>query len=206
MPMKKTIKIISLILMLALAFSGCSGKKKAISIKEDSISMNKDDNYTIKLENQSGEDVVWKSMDEKVAIVSPDGTVTAVNGGVTVITARAESSFANVGVVVDGGGEYVDKNGNTIPVFDGESDITAIVVGARGGGKNEITIRPGDKYQLIAYTTPSDSKDKILWRTNDSGVVRVNEKGEIEAISQGKTVIDAYAPNGVNGKLIVRVK
>lgn len=206
MPMKKTIKTISLVLMLALAFSGCSGNKKAISIKEDSISMNKDDNYTIKLENQSGEDVVWKSMDEKVAIVSPDGTVTAVNGGVTVITARAESSFANVGVVVDGGGEYVDKNGNTIPVFDGESDITAIVVGARGGGKNEITIRPGDKHQLIAYTTPSDSKDKILWRTNDSGVVRVNEKGEIEAISQGKTVIDAYAPNGVNGKLIVRVK
>ena len=204
--MKKTIKTISLVLMLVLALSGCSEKKKAISIKEDSISMNKDDNYTIKLENQTGEDVVWKSMDEKVAIVSPDGTVTAVSGGVTVITARAESSFANVGVVVDGGGEYVDKNGNTIPVFDGESDITAIVVGARGGGKNEITIRPGDKHQLIAYTTPSDSKDKILWRTNDSGVVRVNEKGEIEAISQGKTVIDAYAPNGVNGKLIVRVK
>ena len=204
--MKKTIKTISLVLMLALAFSACSGKKKAISVKEDSISMNKDDNYTIKLENPSGEDVVWKSMDEKVAIVSPDGTVTAVDGGVTVITARAESSFANVGVIVDGGGEYVDKNGNTIPVFDGESDITAIVVGARGGGKNEITIRPGDKHQLVAYTTPSDSKDEILWRTNDSGVVRVNEKGEIEAISQGKTVIDAYAPNGVNGKLIVRVK
>lgn len=168
--------------------------------------MNIKDNYTIKLENPSGEDVVWKSMDENIANVSPDGTVTAVSGGVTVITARAESSFANVGVVVDGGGEYVDKNGNTIPVFDGESDITAIVVGARAGGKNEITIKPGDKYQLVAYTTPSDSKDKIVWRTNDSGVVRVNEKGEIEAMATGKTVIDAYAPNGVNGKLIVRVK
>lgn len=206
MPMKRTIKTVSAVLMVVLALSGCGGKKKAISIKEDSISMNKDDNYTIKLVNETSEDVVWKSMDEKVAIVSPDGTVTAVGGGVTVVTARAESSFANVGIIVDGGGEYVDKNGNTIPVFDGESDITAIVVGARAGGKNEITIRPGDKHQLIAYTTPSDSKDKILWRTNDSGVVRVNEKGEIEAVSQGKTVIDAYAPNGVNGKLIVRVK
>ena len=203
--MKKIIAI-TLAILSVITISACGGKTNKIAIKEDNIRMNTDDKYTIKLAQETEETVVWKSKDESVAVVSPDGTVTAVGGGITVITARAETSFAHVGVIVDDGGEYVDENGNTIPIFNGESDITAIIVGARAGGKNEITIRPGDKHQLLAYTTPSDSKDKIVWRTNDASVVKISEKGEIEAISAGKTVIDAYAPNGVNGKLIVRVK
>ena len=35
MPMKRTIKTVSVVLMVVLALSGCGGKKKAISIKED---------------------------------------------------------------------------------------------------------------------------------------------------------------------------
>ena len=74
------------------------------------------------------------------------------------------------------------------------------------GGKDDISVQVGESFQLRAYTVPSDSKDTIVWQSDDSTVARVDEKGKLQAIGKGKTTITAYAPNGVNGKLIVRCK
>ena len=136
-----------------------------------------------------------------------EGVITAVGGGITVVSARTENSYVHIGVDVKGNKEYVDKDGNIIEVFDGASDITEIEVGVKtSSAKGDITVKVGDSVALRAYTTPSDSKDKIVWRTADASIASVNEKGEMRAIGKGKTEITAYAPNGVKGKLIVRVK
>ena len=90
--------------------------------------------------------------------------------------------------------------------FDEESDITAISVAVKGGGSGDISIKTGDKFTLTANVTPSDSTDKIVWKTDDEKIVKVSEEGKIEARRAGKTVVRAYAPNGVCGELIVRVK
>lgn len=190
---------------LALVLCSCGGEN-TLSVKEKNIRMKIDESYTVKVEQKKEETLSWSSADESIAIVSPEGTVSAVGNGITTVTARGEKAYVHVGVIVGGNNDYTDKNGNIVRVFDGVSDITEISVGVRGGGKDDISIKVGESFQLRAYTDPSDSKDTIVWQSDDSAVARVDEKGKLTAVGKGKTTITAYAPNGVNGKLIVRCK
>ncbi len=203
--MKKRMLLSLLGVILAFTFSGC-GAENTLSVKEDILKMKKDESCTIKVEQTKEEPLEWVSDNEAVAIVGPDGTVTAVNSGIATITARGEESYVHVGVIVEGDGNYVDKHGNVIQVFDGESDITEIIVGVKGGGKEDVSVKVGETHQLRAYTDPSDSTDPIVWQTSDGAVARVDENGKLQAISKGKAVITAYAPNGVKGEMIVRCK
>lgn len=203
--MKKRMLLSLLGVILAFTLSACGGEN-TLSVKEDILKMKKDESCTIKVEQTKEEPLEWISDNEAVAIVGPDGTVTAVNSGIATITARGEESYVHVGVIVEGDGNYVDKHGNVIQVFDGESDITEIIVGVKGGGKEDVSVKVGETHQLRAYTDPSDSTDPIVWRTSDGAVARVDENGKLQAISKGKAVITAYAPNGVKGEMIVRCK
>ena len=168
--------------------------------------MKKDESYTIKVKQTKEEDLTWSSNDESVVVVSPEGTVSAVGNGITTVTARGEKAYVHVGVIVDGNGDYTDKDGNLVRVRNEKSDITEIVVGVRAGGKNDVTLASGKSYQLIAYITPSDSKDAIEWECDKKDVVRVDKDGNLQVIGKGKAVVSAYAPNGVKGELIVRCK
>lgn len=203
--MKK--RFISAASALAAAVLLCScGGENILTVKEKNVRMKIDESYTVKVQQKKEETLLWTSADESVAIVSPEGTVSAVGNGITTVTARGEKAFVHVGVIVGGNNDYTDKNGNVVRVFDGVSDITEISVGVRGGGKEDISVKVGESFQLRAYTVPSDSKDTIVWQSDDSTIARVDEKGKLQAVGKGKTTITAYAPNGVNGKLIVRCK
>ena len=203
--MRKRMLLSAIVIIIAFALCSCGGEN-TLSVKEDILKMKKDESCTIKVEQTKEETLEWVSDNEAVAIVSPEGTVTAVSGGIATITARGAESYVHVGVIVEGDGNYVDKNGNVIQVFDGESDITEIVVGVKGGGKEDVSVKVGETHQLRAYTDPSDSADPIVWKTDDSSIARVDENGKLQAINKGKTVITAYAPNGVKGEMIVRCK
>lgn len=200
-------KIICLIAAAAAAvsLSACKGKAP-LSVSEKNVRMKIDEKYTIKIENGNDEKVTWSSGDETIAVISPDGTVTAVGNGITTVTAKNDDSYVHVGIIVGGNNDYTDENGNVVQVFDQYSDIEAIVVGIAAGGKNDVTVKRGDKFQLRAYTTPSDSTDKIVWQCADGSIARVDASGMMEAVGSGKTVVTAYAPNGVKGELVVRVK
>lgn len=203
--MKNRLFISGLLVASAVVLCSCGGEN-VLTVKEKSVRMKIDESYTVKVEQKKDETLKWSSGDESVAIVSPDGTVSAIGNGITTVTARGENAYVHVGVIVGGNNDYTDKNGNVVQVFDGESDITEITVGVKGGGKDDISIKEGETFQLRAYTVPSDSKDTIVWQSDDSSVARVDEKGKLQAVGKGKTTITAYAPNGVNGKLIVRCK
>lgn len=202
--MKK--RMVSLCLLLASVMLCSCGKENILTVKEDVVRMKIDESYTIKVEQEKEETLTWSSADSSIAIVSPEGTVSAVGNGITTVTARGEDAYIHVGIVVGGNNDYVDENGNVVQVFDGVSDITELAVGVRGGGKNDVTVKVGDTIELRAYTVPSDSKDTIVWQSDDSSIARVDEKGKVHIISKGVTTITAYAPNGVNGKLILRCK
>lgn len=199
-------RIISLCLLLVAAMLCSCGGENVLTVKEDIVRMKIDESYTIKVEQEKDEILAWSSADTSIAIVSPEGTVSAVGNGITTVTACGEKAYVHVGIVVGGNNDYVDENGNVVQVFDGVSDITEITVGVRGGGKDDVTVKVGDSIQLRAYTVPSDSKDTIVWQSDDSSIARVDEEGKLQLISKGVTTITAYAPNGVNGKLIVRCK
>lgn len=202
--MKKRLIAVFLIAVSVLALTSCGKNKDEIVTEDNIVKMEVGDTHKVVLKSKN-DDVVWVSRDDTVATVSADGVITAVAGGVTVITAKNDKSFTHIGVSVKGG-QYVDKNGNVIEVFNGSSDITEIVVGVKGGSKEDATFKVGEVRNLVAYTTPSDSKDKIVWRTANASIATVSETGELKTVSKGKTEVTAYAPNGVKGKMIVRVK
>jgi len=203
--MKKRIVSMAALAVATMLLCSCGGEN-VITVKEKNIRMKIDESYTIKAEQKKEETLSWTSADESVVVVSPEGTVSAVGNGITTVTARGEKAFVHIGVIVGGNNDYTDKNGNVVRVFDGVSDITEIVVGVRGGGKEDVSVKVGETFQLRAYTTPSDSKDEIVWQSDDKSVARVDDKGVLQAVGKGNTTITAYAPNGVNGKMIVRCK
>ncbi len=203
--MKKRVLSMTFLAVITMLLCSCGGEN-VITVKEKNIRMKIDESYTIKAEQKKEETLSWTSADESVVVVSPEGTVSAVGNGITTVTARGEKAFVHIGVIVGGNNDYTDKNGNVVRVFDGVSDITEIVVGVRGGGKEDVSVKVGETFQLRAYTTPSDSKDEIVWQSDDKSIARVDEKGVLQAVGKGNTTITAYAPNGVNGKMIVRCK
>ena len=203
--MKKTAAA-ALIACSALLLYGCGNGQNTVSIKDKDIRLEIDDKYTVKAESKKGDTITWSSNDDKVAVVGPDGTVTAVGNGITTVTASGKNGYAHVGIIVGGDDTYVDADGNEMQTFNGESDIEKISGGVKAGGKDDISVKKGEKHTLVATTTPSGIKDKLVWKTADKKVATVSEKGELEAVGAGKTAIRVYAPNGVYGELIVRVR
>ena len=209
--MKKRIFTLILIALSLLALCSCGDDEVKMSFGEDCadyLELEIDGHHTVKVYNAPETDVKWSSADEGVAVVSPDGTVSATGYGITTITAMSGNQHLHLGVVVGGNEAYTDEKGNVVHRFDRESDITEITVGVAGGGKSDITIKKGDKFQLRAYTVPSNSKDKdsIVWKTDNGSVVKVDEKGVVQAVGTGKATVSAYAPNGVQGTIIIRSK
>ncbi len=202
--MKKIITL-GIMAVISLGLCACSKDVKKLSVEEKNVKMNVGSKYTIKLEQGDVEGVRWESNDKEIAVVNPeDGTVTAVAGGITTVTARKDDAYVHVGVIVKGNDGYVDETGKVVEVFDGVSDITEIIVGVRGGGKEDISVKKGDTFELKAYITPSDSKDKIVWKSGDTSIATVSEDGVLKIAGSGTTTVTAYAPNGVKGEMIVR--
>lgn len=205
--MKKTSKVAVILLSALFIISGCGkSNRNAFNITDKNIRLTVDETHTIGFEGDKGRNIKWTSNDESIAIVGADGTVTAVGNGITTVTAEIADEYDHVGIIVGSDDEYVDSDGNEIQNFKGTSEITSIEVGVKHGGKKDISIHKGDTYELVAYTNPSDANDKIIWKSSDKKVVKVSESGNIEAVNTGKATIRAYAPNGVYGELLVRVK
>lgn len=205
--MKKRLIALGLLIIMSLLLCSC-GEGPSLTVKEDVICIKVDESYTINVEQVDGEPIKWSSGDKAVATVSPEGTVTGVGNGTTTIKLKTANSFAYVGVVVESDSGYIDGEGNYVPAFTQQSDITEVVVGVKGGGKSDVTVRVGDVLQLKAYTTPSDSTDKITWHADNASkaYVSVDEDGKVQIKAKGNATVTAYAPNGVSGKILLRCK
>ena len=190
--MRKHFLVIAAVMLL---LSACGkGESNTVKIKEnEAIRLNADEKYTVEVKAKKSEKVIWSSANEEIVKIDDEGTITAKGNGITTVTARTETGYDHVGVIVGGDDVYTDKNGNIVQTFDGESDITEISVSVRGGGSDDVSIKNGDIYSLSAKITPSDSEDPIVWKSSDSKVVTVSESGEIEACSKGIAKIRAYA-------------
>lgn len=205
--MKKRLMALGLLTVMSLLLCSC-GEEPSLSAKEDVICIKVDESYTINVAQTDGEQITWSSRDTSVATVSPEGTVTGVGNGTTTIKLKTKNGYDHVGVVVESDTGYIDGEGNYIPAFTQQSNITEIVVGVKGGNKSDVTVRVGDVLQLKAYTTPQDSTDKITWHVDNASkaYVSVDEDGKVHIKAKGNATVTAYAPNGVSGKILLRCK
>lgn len=115
----------------------------------------------------TSKEIIWKSLNEEIATVSQDGKVTAVSPGETRIVAsvRGEEQSCNV-VVLDA---------TTIPVSLSFDEASVNI----------------EKNKTTQLTVQTNSKQNIVWKSEDESVATVSETGKVTGVNYGSTVITA---------------
>ncbi|MDD9949119.1 MAG: Ig-like domain-containing protein [candidate division Zixibacteria bacterium] len=133
------------------------------------------------------ETVTWSSGDESVSTVDADGLVTAVDNGMTEITAQAGDAMGTASITVS----QVPAN-------------ISIEVDANATTLTEI----GQTLQLMVSI--SDANDEpiaepdVKWTSSDEAVVTVDEDGLVEAVGDGMAEVTA-ASGDVSDKVSITV-
>lgn len=127
--------------------------------------------------------LVWASSDEKVAAVSADGKVTAVAGGVAIITCTVDNGSGVQASCI-------------VHVAGGAAEITTITL-----DKTTLSMKVGDAdVTLKATVTPESSTAKLLWSSSDPAVATVSAGGVIKAVSGGVAIITCKVNDGSNAE------
>lgn len=145
----------------------------ALNVKETNIkvAIKKTAQITASLTPADSVDTItYTPKDAKIATVDKNGKVTGVKPGTTQITVSANGLTKVVNVTVT-------------------SPATSIKI----KGKAKRTLKKGKKITLKATVKPSNSTDKITWKSSKTKVATVSKKGVVKAKKKGKTVITAIA-------------
>ena len=133
--------------------------------------------------------IFWKSSDESIAVVGPDGTVSAKSPGTATITVVTEDHGLTSECQVS-----VEKR--IVPVRYVKLS------------ESSLSLAEGDKSSLKATVLPDDASNKeVNWSSSNPSVVSVNSEGDIMAVSPGKAKITASSvENGekANCKVVVK--
>ena len=120
--------------------------------------------------------VTWTSSDTKVLYVSPGGKVTAVGGGSATVTASV-------------GGASVAKTITVTAAEEPKDTVTSITL-----NKYSLTLYVGEMgEQLAATILPEGSTASVVWQSSNPNVATVTEKGLVQAVTPGTSVITATA-------------
>ena len=138
-------------------------------------------NATIVPEDATDKNITWRSDDSSVVSVDPDGTVHALKGGVTKVSAKA--------------GEIVESC--TITVIAHVETVTL--------SKTSLTLEKGGTEILSVTVLPEDATDRtVAWSSSNPAVASVNDYGKVVAEGEGTAVITAKA-GGVSADCHVTV-
>lgn len=150
---------------------------KEIILSENYISMVKGTEAVlsamVKPENADYTKLVWTVADSNIAEVTQEGVITAVGTGRTVVTVEIEGTDIAAQC-------YVNVH---IPAKKILLDTT------------EATVRVGEKLALSASVEPSDTTDKIVWRSLNTNFLTISSTGVVTARKRGRTIVRATAGN-----------
>lgn len=130
--------------------------------------------YPADAENQ---ELVWSSLDEQVASVNDTGLVVGLKAGITKVVLSSK----------------------TLPLTD--TCVVVVVenihVGSVALDKTEATLHFGDKLKLEATINPVNARITTLeWASDNKAVATVNEKGEVEPVTEGVAHITVTSVDG----------
>ncbi|MDO4977504.1 MAG: DUF6273 domain-containing protein [Eubacteriales bacterium] len=127
--------------------------------------------------------VEWFSNDETIASVSATGEIKAEKEGTTQICASIDGVIATCSVTVE-------KDSTET----GDVNATAISL-----NRTSVTMKVGEKTNLISTVTPSTATGTVTWSSNDRTIATVSSTGEVKAEKEGTTQI--YA--SIDGKFAI---
>lgn len=120
--------------------------------------------------------VTWTSSDPKVLYVSPGGKVTAVGSGSATVTATVGGTSDAVTITVTAA-ETPQETVSSIKL-----------------NKYSLTLYVGETgEQLAATILPEGSTASVVWQSSNPNVATVTEKGLVQAVTPGTSVITATA-------------
>lgn len=121
--------------------------------------------------NATNKDLIWKSENKKIAVVTDEGLVTAVSTGTTSIIVET----------VEGGYTATCQ----ITVLENMVAVTEISISPKNA---ELSI--GDNLQLDVNIIPANATNKnIDWFSSEESVVTVDASGMITAIEEGTAIV-----------------
>jgi len=113
--------------------------------------------------------ITWSSDNTAVAIVSADGTITAIAPGTATVTATTQD------------GSYAATCTVTVT-----QTVTGISL-----NKSTLALTVGGSEQLIATVSPSGAIQAVIWSSDNTAVATVSADGTVMAIAQGTATITA---------------
>lgn len=131
-------------------------------------------------------EIDWSSSDETIATVDHNGTITGVKSGICYVYATSTDGNNIVGRV-----KVTIKP--AVPA-------TGVVINS-----SQVVLLPGDTRTLTARLKPSKSTDGYSWISSDTSVAKVDSKGVVTAVGQGKAEIYCVADSGVESSCEVIV-
>lgn len=124
--------------------------------------------------NATNKNVIWSSSNSNIASVDKYGIVTGKSEGVAIITATAVDKNLSAACIV----RVNSPKGNIVPV-------TGIKL-----NKNALIMKMGVNERLIAVVSPINATNKnVIWESDDSSVVSVDQKGMLTALKPGLATI-----------------
>lgn len=166
---------------VAVLFAGACTKQDEEGIKVESIRLEKEEltleeglqatlhAYVLPEEADPGQ-LLWISGDESVAVVE-NGVVTAIREGSTKITARTEHRMASCLLTVV------------------RPAVTGIAL-----DKETLELRIDESSSLTAIVTPDNVRDVVIeWSTDNASVASVTQRGVVNGVGVGSTVITVRA-------------
>lgn len=143
---------------------------------------------TVNPSNATVKAVRWESTNTEVATVDEDGEVTAVGPGKCRIYAYS-------------------TDGNNVSAYCTVYVVSRTVATALTINSSAITIRVDDTRQLTVKSTPTEITEGLAWYSTDTGIVTVDQNGNIRGIAEGVASVVVYGvESGVEGRCQVTVQ
>jgi len=144
--------------------ASCKVKVRYPTVKLDrkKVTLYRGQSTKLTADVSSGVSPTWKSNKKSVAIINPDGTVTAIKNGTATITAT------------------VDKVSTTCEIIVKKPDISL--------SSDELSIKVGNVSRLSAKVSSGNTP---VWSTSNSNVATVDSQGRITGIKKGRAYIYA---------------
>lgn len=142
-------------------------------------------NASVEPSSASNQEVIWTSLNEKVATISKTGLVTGLTGGTTVITCKT----------VDGGYTAHCVVTVTEETYDIKLNYESYILGK------------GKSFNLVATITPETaSNKKVYWVSSNEDVAVVNDRGKVTGKKVGTATITAVAADGSGAEASCEVR
>ena len=156
----------------------------SLKAAEESISLGVGEYKKLSFSADKGSYAVlsYSSSDPSVAAVDENGKVTAISGGAAVITATTQNGVSAATAV-----EVLPEPEAIL--FEGEA----------------LSIAVGERRAIQFSTLPEKVLTEYSYKTEDSSIVRVDQKGVLSGYGRGEATVTVTASNGVSAELTVRV-